>query len=78
MPFESAQLCAGRDIPQLDRVVRTPARESLPIETECDSADTFRMPFESAQLCAGRDIPELDSFIRTAAGKSLPIGTECD
>ena len=36
MPFESPQLCAGRDIPQLDRVVVATAGESLTVGAEGD------------------------------------------
>jgi hypothetical protein len=49
MFFQSVQLQARRDVPDLDRVVGTAARKDLPIKIECDRGNRGSMPVEMAQ-----------------------------
>ena len=67
-----------RHVPESDRLVHTPARQSLPVGAECDAQDPVLM---STQRVADRftccHIPEMDRLVRTTR-QGFPVRAERD
>ena len=54
MPLEAAQLGAGLEIPQPQRLIRGSRQRAPPVGQHRHAADPILMPLEAAQLGAGR------------------------
>lgn len=66
-----------RQSPDSDRLIVTAARQQLPVWTERDEGNSFRMG-ESLRQLAFAPVPELYGSIHASAGEVLSIRTEDD
>src|SRR6266571_1829239 len=64
-------------IPELDRVVCTPACEGLSIGADCHTPNSTCISGKCLEYLSRLYIPELDRAISTPTGEDLSIGAEC-
>jgi hypothetical protein len=69
---------AGRDLPELDRAVRRPRGQELPVGMKVQRGDAALMPLEEPLRLSPLEIPEPDGPVGAGRGEPATVGAVGD